>query len=180
MFIEILMSHTKLKPIIEVQIISGVNKIPVQALIDTGSSKAFWVDSKDLFKKFATSQIRNNGTAGGLGIKSQINCPVGTMTINLRDSTHGLNFRDVPVTHAKVENAGLFSIILPYTLFNGFDFGFKPDEQNEFGNFYLDTQDNQINYKAVAGINDTVCGAYVCTDENAFAKHNNIEKVSAF
>ena len=102
------------------------------------------------------------------------------MNINIRSDAHGINFRDVPITSAKVENAGLFSIILPYTLFNGFDFGFKPDKQNEFGNFYLNTHDNQINYKAIIGINDTVCGAYVCTDEHDSFNAESSKELSAF
>lgn len=118
-----------------------------------------------------------------MGLHTQTNCPISTIDINVRDATHEINFRDVPITVAKVDHGGLFHLILPYTLFNEFEFGFRPDDQNKYGNFYFDTHDNKINYNAIAGINDIVCGTYVCTEENASDSCNitsNIKKVTAF
>lgn len=179
MLLEIPMITTSMKPIISVNVLANGKSLPVHALIDTGSAKAFWVGTPMAFEKLTTAPIKNNGTASGFGINQQTNCFVSTMNVNLRDGSHGINFRDVPVTHAKVNHGGLFRLILPYTLFNRFEFGFKPEAQNEFGNFYLDTHDNQINYKAVVGTNDTVCSAYVCTDENKSPDYN-LSKISVF
>lgn len=99
------------------------------------------------------------------------------MNLNIRGlNKSGIRFNEVSITCANVKNAGLFSLILPYTLFNGFELsGAEP-----FDLVYFDTPNNQINYKAIAGVNDTVCGAYICTDENIFTKHSNMEKVSVF
>ena len=183
MFLEIPMISIRLKPIIKVSILNNGVYSTEDALIDTGSAKAFWVGTKSKFEELAASHIKNDGTAGGLGINQQTNCSVSTMNVNLRDGSHGINFRDVPVTHAKVDHGGLFRLILPYTLFNRFEFGFKPDVQNEFGNFYLDTHDNQINYKAITGTNDIICGSYVCSDGNTSDNCNmgdSIKKVIAF
>ena len=183
MFLEIPMITTSMKPIISVNVFVNGKSLPVHALIDTGSTKAFWVGSYPQFNEFATFPIKNNGTASGFGTNQQTNCSVSTMNVNLRYGSHGINFRDIPVTHAKVDHGGLFHLILPYTLFNGFEFGFKPDEQNEFGNFYLNTHDNQINYKAVTGTNDIICGSYVCSDGNTSDNCNmedSIKKVTAF
>ena len=62
----------------------------------------------------------------------------------------GINFRDLHVTCANLNTGGLFSLVLPYTMFNKFIFEFHPARENyEFGEFVIDTPDNRINYHLI-------------------------------
>lgn len=50
MHISVNMKYTRLRPIIPVKVLNSVNTVIVDALIDTGSTKAFWVGNIDLLQ----------------------------------------------------------------------------------------------------------------------------------
>lgn len=150
MRLELKMYSTIIKPIIKVKIMCNGKMLDTYALIDTGSSKPVWVGSEQSLKKVSKKHISNNGILSGFGLGQQKNCAIESIDICIRDEKHGINFRDLNVTCANLNTGGLFSLVLPYTMFNKFAFGFYPaNEKYECGLFIVDTDDNQINYRLI-------------------------------
>lgn len=168
MFLRLKMCKTSLKPIIKVKILHNGTITDVRALIDTGTSKPVWVGRKENIRKMSKRHITDNGIMSGFGLKPQTNCAIETIDLCIKDEKYGINFRDLPVVCAELDTGELFSLILPYTMFNKFSFRFEPAGDGcKFGEFIVDTHDSQINYHTIdnngmvtsvfADLDDTTC-----------------------
>ena len=150
MRLKLKMYNTCIKPIIKVKILCNGKTIDTYALVDTGSSKPVWVGSETTLKSVSKEHISDNGALSGFGLQQQKNCIIESIDICIRDEKYGINFRDLHVTCANLNTGGLFSLVLPYTMFNKFIFEFHPARENyEFGEFVIDTPDNRINYHLI-------------------------------
>lgn len=107
--------------------------------------------------------------------------PVEEVDICVRGNNGlGINFRNLPVTNAKLNTGGLFSLVLPYTMFNKFDFGFKRSELVDNGSFYLNTNSNQINYNIISGFDECVIDCFTQNDEILLSSNVIIDEVKSF
>lgn len=160
MLIEFNMNEYKLRPIIEVRLLVNGKRKVVDALVDTGADKVFWVDKEPIPGAWIKKHIGYTGESSGFGANKRTGLRVDLVDINLYgDNGLGTTFRDIPITHSVVETGGLFALVLPYTLFLGFDLGIKRGCTGKTDCFWLETFDNRINrgvkYNCKHGIFDT-------------------------
>lgn len=181
MYVLVNMKYTRLRPIIPVKLLNSVHTIIVDALIDTGSTKAFWVGDTNLLQLLSKRHISDDGVARGFGTGAQNNLPVEEVDICVRgDNGLGINFRNLPVTNAKLNTGGLFSLVLPYTMFNKFDFGFKRSELGNNGSFYLNADNDQINYNIISGFDECVIDCFTQNDEMMLSDNIVINEIKSF
>lgn len=168
MHIEMKMEKFKLRPVVPVSILCGRNKKKVNALVDTGSDTVFWVASETLQKDFIKQHLGDNGECSGFGATRRTGLRVDSVDLNLYGSNGvGTIFRDVPITHAIVATGGKFDLVLPYTLFLGFDLGIKRGVGGESDYFWFDTYDNRVNRGVKCGRRNDIVDTCLLVDESS-------------
>ena len=167
MILKIDMKPVSSRPIITVKSCINCKDVFINAIIDTGATKAFWVDDYNYLKALSNEHLSDNGVASGFGKTPQRNMPVELIDLYINDNNNkGIHLLDLPVTYANINTNGLFSLVLPYTLFNKFEFGFLNNGEHKCNQFYLNTGDMQINYKALTDDNEQIIDVLISSENN--------------
>ena len=160
-----------LKPVIVVTIFNGIFKMQVKALIDTGSSKAYWVSPDPLDKLLIKKHLGDKGVASGLGKGVQSGCSVDVIDVNIHDGSYGIRIADIPITSVSLDCGKLFSLVLPYSLFLGMVISFDLSDSGT-SKLILNTKSNQISYRAESNTAEAVTGVCIDTSDRGLNKLN--------
>lgn len=142
MVLDIELINVAIKPVFNIRIPG--KRHPIQALFDTGSTKVIWCSAKTMITETNFQETRLTTSLSGFGTGEQTGCKIYKGSFSIYKNGKGITFKDVEIVES-TKKLKAFDMILPYMLFNKFEYTFKPSAADtKFGKLIIDTLDHQI------------------------------------